>query len=125
MILGNISQKIEGCQPRGGVFEVSAALGYARGDLSGDRTGKTRHGLFQPGGEARRAPKRRIGLPHFRNAACFTTWVPERACATLPTRLSQCSSGDRQAIRIVCAIAQTISYEPAAISLSEKALATA
>jgi hypothetical protein len=69
--------------------------------------------------------KGRIGLRHFRNAARFTNWVPERASATPPTRLLQCSSGDRQAIRIVCAIAQASSYEPAAISLSEKALATA
>src|SRR6267154_1892448 len=95
MILGNISQKIEGCQPPGRRLRgVTDSWSRAR-DLSGDRTGKARHVLFQLGGEARRAPKHRIGLPHFRNAACFTTWVPERASATPPTRL--CSAKWRQA----------------------------
>ena len=124
MILGNISQKIEGCQPRSGVFEVSAALGHARGVYP--EIEREKRGTYYFSRVAKHGERRNAGL----GCRTFETRPVSRlGCRSGLAQLRQQDyavlSGDRQAIRIVCAIAQTSSYEPAAISLSEKALATA
>ncbi len=82
-------------------------------------------------GRERRCAKRRAAATTPTRGQCNAPEErPRCVCADTfrPRLINACSVrslGDRQATRNACAIAQTFSYEPAAISLSEKAFVTA
>src|SRR5258705_10386955 len=95
MILGNISQKIEACQPPGRRLRgVTDSWPRARGPIRRSN-GKSEARTISAGWRSMASAETQDWVAALSKRGLFTTWVPERASATPPKRL--CSAKWRQA----------------------------